>query len=100
MIRGDYDAFGCVNLSYMLPASYIQKMPCPPLPCPPTPVARDLNDLLQHLSADLEDARTVAETDAKRAEASTAAAGQKGEKVRRLGDALATMEARLAASDR
>lgn len=66
----------------------------------PDPSFRDLNALVQQLSADLEKAQIAAETDAKRADASAAVAGEISDEVRRLGEALATTEAKLAISDR
>eukprot|EP00904_Undaria_pinnatifida_P004384 jgi/Undpi1/13947/HiC_scaffold_9.g03598.m1 len=61
---------------------------------------RDLNALLQRLSADLKEAREAAETDAKRAEASALEVGARQEESRRLGEALARSESRVAAAER
>lgn len=61
---------------------------------------RDLNALLQRLSADLEEAREAAEMGAKRADASALEVGARQEESRRLGEALARTESRVAATER
>lgn len=86
--------------SSAIPFSTLSPPACVSRFCPTPFAVRDLNALLQRLSADLEEARTTAENEAKRLEASTSAAGEKDAEVRRLADALAAVEAKLTASDR
>lgn len=61
---------------------------------------RDLNALLQRLSTDLKEAKEAAETGAKRADASALEVGARQEESRRLGEALARTESRVAATER
>ncbi|CAM9457672.1 unnamed protein product [Ectocarpus fasciculatus] len=61
---------------------------------------RELNALLQSLSTDLEEAKAAGESNGKRAEASAHEVGLKEGEIKRVREALAATEARLAASGR
>lgn len=66
----------------------------------PFSFTRDLNTLLQRLSADLQEAKEAAEACAKRADASDLEVGARQEESRRLGEALARTESIIAATER
>eukprot|EP00752_Nemacystus_decipiens_P003002 g2785.t1 len=61
---------------------------------------RELNALLQRLSADLEDAKSAGESNSKRADATALEAGLREEEGRRIKEALAVTESKLAAEQR
>lgn len=61
---------------------------------------RELNALLQRLSADLKEAKEAAEMGVKRADASALEVGARHEELRRLGEALERTESRVAATER
>ena len=61
---------------------------------------RELNALLQRLSADLEDAKSAGESNSKRADATAKEIGLREEEGRRIKEALAATESKLAAEQR
>lgn len=61
---------------------------------------RELNALLQRLSADLENAKLTGESSSKRADASAVEVGLREEEGRRIREALGATESKLAAEQR